>query len=200
MQSAGAIRKMISKNQNSALDYIPRTSIDHILRGIDNGSIPTDEALLDRAIISSFRLNPPSDKRDIHDAEGGLYNRLYENSFKANNISSLITMTETKKFTRARIRRAIWYAYFGVTSSEVRSLPAYTQVLAMNSVGRRVLKEIKRVSHFPVITKPTALSDYSIRVIEQKNLSNTADSVFALARKMPINAKASLVFTPYVKE
>lgn len=198
LQSAGAIRELIHQNHYSALDFIPDVSRHSILEGINNRTIPTLESEMDRAVISNFRLNSPERICDIHDAEGGLYNRLYDNSFKANSISSLISLTETKKFTRARVRRAIWYSYFGVTSSEVRSLPMYTQVLAMNKIGRKLLKEIKKMTDFPVITKPSAISDLQEDVVKQKNLSDTADSVFSLARKNPIDAKSSLIFTPFV--
>ena len=199
-QNASAIRKLFDIDCNSALKYIPDFTHNHITDAIKNGEIPTNESLMDRAVISNFRINPPESVGEIHDAEGGLYNRLYEASYKTNSISSLTEITETKKFTKARIRRAIWYSYFGVTSSEVRSSPAYTQVLAMNNIGRYLLKEIKKVSDFPVITKPSAVNDLEFEVIKQKNLSNMADSVFALARKKPINAKSSLIFTPYVKK
>ncbi len=200
IQSASAIRDLLTANLHSALNFVPNTTNYILLDGYSLGTIPTSEDLMDQAVISSFRLNPPKRYCDIHDADGGLYNRLYDNSFKANTISSLVSLTETKKFTRARVRRAIWYSYFGVTSSEVRSLPKYTQVLAMNSVGRKLLKEIKKMTDFPVITKPSAISDLPKEVIGQKNLSDTADSIFALARKKPIEAKSSLIFTPFVKD
>ena len=119
---------------------------------------------------------------------------------ETDSIFSLITKATTKKFTTARIRRAVWYSYFGVTSSEVRTMPLYTQVLAMDKVGCRILKEIKRASDFPVITKPASYRSCAPEVIRQVERSLRADSVFALARKKALRGNFSLILTPFVKE
>ena len=162
--------------------------------------MPSDASRLDLSVICSLRLNSPMASTDIHDANGGLYNRLCDMSAEATSISSLTAMADTKKYTKARIRRAIWNIYFGVTSSDVRTLPAYTQVLAMDNIGRSVLKRIKKMSDFPIITKPSSYKDYGEVVIRQKELSNKADSIFALTLKKADSGRFPLIFTPYVKD
>ena len=121
-------------------------------------------------------------------------------SAEATSISSLTNMTETRKYTKSRIRRAIWNTYFGVTSSDVRALPAYTQVLAMDAVGRSLLKRIKKVSDFPVITKPSSYKDLGEDVIRQKEMSHKADAVYGLTLKNANSGRFPLTFTPYVKD
>ncbi len=200
LQSASAIRDLIYDNSNSAYDFVPENAKSVYINAESNGKFPTFPEKLDAAIISSFRLNPPKLRGEIHDAEGGLYNRLYSASMTESTISSLIAKTETKKFTRARIRRAIWYSFLGVTSSDVRALPEYTQVLAMDDIGRTLLKRIKKMSDFPVITKPSSYKEHSESVISQKELSNRADAVFDLTLKCSNSAKDALTFTPYVKK
>ena len=199
-QSASAIREELSEGNNSALDYLPSMAKKVFTEAIDEGRMPADTSRLDAAVISSLRLNSSKSGSDIQDAAGGLYNRICEHSAEANSISSLTLAVETKKYTKARIRRAIWNSYFGVTSSDVRELPAYTQVLAMNNIGRSLLKRIKKMSEFPVITKPSSFKEFDMRVILQKDLSNKADSVYALAHKTPYSGKYALTFTPYVKD
>ena len=199
-QSATAIREELSAKSDSALDYVPYNAKIIYLDAIKNGKMPSDVTKLDSAVISSFRLNSPDTSVDIHDAMGGLYNRLCDMSAEATTISSLTSMTETKKYTKARIRRAIWNTYFGVTSSKVRELPCYTQVLAMDDIGRSLLKMIKKVSDFPVITKPSSYKEYGDAVIEQKELSNKADAVFDLTLNEPNSGRYPLIFTPYVKK
>ena len=169
-------------------------------KALSDGKVPSDITKLDAAVISSFRLNSPTADIDIHDAAGGLYNRLCDLSADATSISMLTALAETKKYTKARIRRAIFNTYFGVTSSEVRSLPSYTQVLAMDDVGRAVLKAIKKTSDFPVITKPSSYKEFGENVIRQKELSNRADAVYGLTLKNANSGRFPLTFTPYVKE
>lgn len=199
-QSATAIRALMRENDNSAFDYIPENAKNVFLSAMKANKLPADPSVLDTAVISHFRLNPPKASQEIHDAAGGLYNRLYAKSLEANSISSLISLVETKKYTKARIRRALLNSYLGVTSSVVRELPAYTQVLAMDDIGRQVLKRIKKMSDFPVITKPSSYSDHTTQVISQYELSARADSVFAMTLKEPNLALFALTFTPYVKK
>ena len=199
-QSASAIREELACKNLSALNYVPEKAKQIYREAIEDGKMPSEISRLDVSVISSFRLNSPAATPDIQDAAGGLYNRLCDISAEATGISSLTCLAETKKYTKARIRRAIWNTYFGVTSSDVRVLPSYTQVLAMDSIGRSVLKRIKKVSDFPVITKPSSYREYGDGVIKQKELSNKADSIFGLSLKNSNSGRFPLIFTPYVKE
>ena len=199
-QSASAIRELMRNDFNSALNYIPNVTKSTILRAYENNEFPTDCERVASALITSFRLNSPEDVTDIHDAKGGLYNRLYEGSFKVGKISDLITLTETKKYTRARIRRSLWYSFFGVTSSKVKELPEYTQILAMDEVGQKILKEAKKMTDFPILTKPSRLDLLSEKARRQKELSDKADSIFHLAKPCFFDGKLSLKTTPYVKK
>ncbi len=199
-QSASAIREELADGNISALDYVPENAKKIYLEAISEGKMPSDMSLLDYSVISSFRLNSPTNNVDIHDAVGGLYNRLCEMSAEATSISSLMSMADTKKYTKARIRRAIWNTYFGVTSSDVRAFPSYTQVLAMDRIGRSVLKRIKKMSDFPIITKPSSYKDFGDVVIKQKELSVRADAVYGLTLKNPNSGRFPLTFTPYVKD
>ena len=199
LQSATAIRCKIAEKSTSAFDFVPKNAKDVFADAILSGKMPADSAKLDTAVIASLRLNSPSNWVDIHDAGGGLYNRLCDMSAKATTISSLVSLAETKKYTKSRIRRAIWNTYFGVTSSEVKALPHYTQVLAMDKIGQQILRSIKKSSNFPVITKPSSYRDYDFEVISEKELSNKADAVYALTLDVPNPGNFALKFTPYVK-
>ncbi len=199
-QSATAIREELSEGNLSALDYVPEKAKHIYLKAIEGGKMPSDISRLDLSVVSSFRLNTPNAESNIHEAAGGLYNRLCDMSAEATSISSLTSMTETKRYTKTRIKRAIWNTYFGVTSSDVRALPSYTQVLAMDSVGRSLLKRIKKMSDFPVITKPSSYKELGESVGRQKELSAKADAIFGLTLKNANSGRFSLTFTPYVKD
>lgn len=199
-QSASAIRDEFYQNEFSALDFVPENAKDIFLTAERDGKLPADQSKLDSAVIASFRLSSPTAFDDFHDAKGGLYNRLCEKCAKVSSISSLTSKTETKKYTKARIRRAIWNSYFGVTSSDVRSLPKYTQVLAMDDVGRSLLKQIKKITELAVITKPSSYTEFDEDVIRQAELSHRADSVYGLSLKVPNFGTFPLTFTPYVKK
>jgi len=199
-QSATGIRTSFLGEDFSALEYVPETTKQSIISAKAAGAFPVTSYALSSAIIASIRLNSPSEMTDIHDVGGGLYNRLYASAIEANDLDTLISLTETKKYTTARIRRAIWYSFLGVTSSDVKEIPEYTQILAMDSDGRTMLKEIGKCSPLPVLTKPSKTGNLSVAGLRQKSLSDRADSIFELCKPKPSSGNIALRFTPYVKK
>lgn len=199
-QSASAIRNEFKKDINSAFEYIPISSKNTLLSAYNSMSFPCDEERLSSAVLSFFRLNLPTDSCNIHDADGGLYNRLITSSFKATSITNLTELAATKKYTAARIRRAIWFSFFGVTSSEIKRMPKYTQALGMDSIGQTLLKRIKKTTGFPIITKPSATELLDEVALKQKELSDKADFIFELSKPKPSSAKTPIVSKPFVKK
>lgn len=200
IQSATSIRHSIESKDISALEYTPNITKEILLKEVKNGDFPCDSEKLSTAIITSLRLNSSAFSNDIHDTAGGLYNRLRELSFEANTLDGLIRSAETKKFTRARIRRALFYTLLGVTSSHVKALPAYTQLLATDLQGRTMLKTIRKHSSFPILTKPSDTKKLSEEALMQKKMADSADSVFQLTKPIPKDGNLALRFTPFVRK
>lgn len=199
-QSAMAIRRaFLSSNPSDTLEYVPESSRKVIEDTMLAGDLPTDISKISSAVISKLRLNPSTLNEDYHDAGDGLYNRLCNMSFEANDIQTLLKLSETKNYTRARIRRALLNVFFGVTSSDVKALPRYTQVLGMDSVGMKILKKVKK-SDFRILTKPSAFDDFGKIEREQKTISDKADSIFELTKPIPKHGKSALTFTPFIKK
>lgn len=194
LQSASAIRAAIYSKDETALEYMPKNAKDVLLS--EYGNYPADIERIAPAIISSFRINTPNAK--IHDAEGGLYNRLKRESFKVDKIQNLISQADTKKYTSARIRRAVLNSFFGVTSSIVRSLPQYTQVLALDSVGGAILKEAKKATQLSILTKPSRTSNLTDTALLQKELSDRADSIYQLTLPSFRDGNASITKSPFI--
>ena len=199
-QSAGAIRDQLLKNVDVALQYIPKESQNTLLDAINCGKLPCNAEKIASAILSHYRINRQSPSCDIYDGGSGLYNRLTSASFEAQSINSLISLTETKKYTNARIRRAMWAGFLGVTSSDLRSLPLYTQVLAMNTVGMNELRRIGEDCPVRILTKPSDYKHFGEDLVRQKELSDRADSIFELTKPNPGDGRSALRLTPYVKK
>ena len=199
-QSAMALRNAIMKSDLSVLEYTPNETREIIASSLHDGELPCDLSKISSAFISFLRLNPPSQDTEIHDAGDGLYNRLYNESFKASDISELLMHTETKKYTKARIRRALLNVFFGVTSSDVKALPMYTQILAMDSLGMQIIKKKRKTANIQILTKPSDFKSFNEAELRQKQLSDKADSIFELTKPIPKNGAFSLTFTPYVKK
>ena len=198
-QSATAIRKHILNKEFSAEDFIPKSSYNIILDEINSKRAPVDENKLELAILANLRLNSPDAECDVHDADGGLYNRLVRLSHEVNSLSAIKELASTKKYTDARIRRAIWFSYFGVTSSDVRELPEYTQILAMDTVGQAILKKARKTSKISVLNKPSGTPSTDAAK-HQKELSDKADGVYQLAKPAPMPSSSIYKRGPYVEK
>ena len=198
LPSASAIRTAIKAKDISALNFMPNNAKVVFEQALAN-ELPCETERLSSAIISHFRLNP-TPAMAYHDAEGGLYNRLAKLSFKTDSITSLTELAMTKKYTTARIRRAMLFSFLGVTSSDVASEPRYTQVLAMDDLGAKVLHSIKKRCGINIITKPSSTKGLDEVALRQKRLSDAADSVFQLTKPCTADGSFHLKFTPYVKK
>ena len=197
-QSASAIRKLMVQDFDTALNYVPNTTKQCLIDAKKSGQAPTDCERLSTAVITKLMLNPHEASCDIQDAQGGLYNRLKNSSFEANGISSLISLVDTKKYTTARIRRTVWYSFFGVTSSEVKELPRYTAVLGMNKIGQAILKSLKKTSGIPILTKPSSRELSDTKALMQKESCDKADMVFELTKPCPSSGNAHFRSGPFV--
>ena len=196
--SATAVRKHLLEGDLSALSYLPAEVAAVYRAAISRGECPADAERLSPAILSFFRLNPTPTVPEIRDATGGLYTRLAKKSREATGITSLATLSETKKYTNARIRRAMWFSFFGVTSSEVSAPPTYTQVLALNGRGQAFLKAAKRTAKIPILTKPSAKDALPPEAIPGKMRADAADEVAESAMPKPRAATALLRHTPFL--
>lgn len=197
--SATAIRREVMAGNISALEHVPSETREVLIDLLRTGAFPCDMERLAPAVLSFFRLSPTDAPVEIHDAKGGLYNRLRGASLEADSIKTLVSLCETKKYTNARILRATWYSFFGVTSSDVKDNPQYTQLLAMDGTGRSCLKEIRRHGRIAVVTKPSDTEGLSDAAMRQKALSDRADSIFHLTRPSAVCGNYSLRCTPFVK-
>jgi predicted nucleotidyltransferase len=195
-----SIRDALTRGDSSYIKNLPKAMSASFSEALSENEFPTDEDKLSTALISHFRLNTRDDDKLIFDARGGLYNRLKNASIEATDIKSLVSASETKKFTNARIKRAIWYSFFGVTSSDVKAAPSFSVILAFDKKGQALLKSIKMKSDFPLITKPSATDELPEAAMNAKRLSERADSVFQLAKPKNVSGADALRRTPFVKK
>lgn len=197
-ESATAIRAISAEAPEDALLHVPEATRETVYRAISEGLFPALTDNLSYIIIPSLLLNSTASHDDIHDAAGGLYNRLISAARGSVSISELVRLSETKRYTNARIRRAVLFSYLGVTSSKAKALPAYTQVLASDKVGFGILARARKSSAIPILTKPTDTDKLCDVAKEQKTLCDKVDILFGFATKKKRPMREMLSRTPFV--
>jgi hypothetical protein len=70
----------------------------------------------------------------------------------------------------------------------------------MDGLGRELIRQAKKVSKIPIITKPSSFKDLGDEVKAARLLSSRADAVYAMTFDKPYPASFEMTFTPYVKK
>jgi predicted nucleotidyltransferase len=138
--SAAAIREIL-KNSGNVEDF---TSFNAPMN---------DLSRLDAAVTANLRMMSPDKLKQINDVSEGLENRILKAAAECDSIEAIAEKIKTKRYTMSRIKRILISSLLGITSNLSEQLPNYIRVLAMNDKGKAALKEIKKRSDLPIITK-----------------------------------------------
>lgn len=174
--SASFIREKLRARDRDILGYLPDSSaaiIDEIL-----AHTPPSLELAERAILAHFRLN--EDAPDTAELGGGLGCRIASCAQKADGYASLVALAKTKKYTDARLRRAILYAMCAVSETDLRTPPAYTTVLGANAHGRAILAKTKKTRSIEIVSTPSMLARLGEQSRRSYTLSRAAAALYSL--------------------
>lgn len=154
---------------------------------------------LETAILSQLRMMRPEDFTDVYDAAQGLGERLYKAVRKACSLDELYFLTKTKRYTLARIRRAVLCAFLGVDKRMLREPDAYIRILGMNSRGREILSAAKNAGcPLPLDTSLRALMDTSREAHRQGAFQARCRDIWSLALEKPSPCGADFTAKPVI--
>lgn len=186
--SATAIRRCIGNGEiEICRDYMPRAAYDVLKEEYDSGRI-SDMNTLDKAVIMYFRLREGRDFENIAFADGGIANRICSLARSAVSYDELLDKLKTKRYTDAKLRRAVLYCLTGVERQLLEKTPEYTVLLGANAKGREILAKARKDGGVRVITKPADAP----RESEQYKAGERLEAVFSLALRSSTEAEAYL--------
>ncbi len=187
---------LLDGKSEKAFSYLPEFSQVLWKESMVLGEAPVAMAALEKTFLSHLRLC--EDETEFAECGGGLYRHIVRTAKKSNDLSALLANAATKKYTDARIRRAILFSYFGVTPAMLREKPAYTQVLAMDAKGQDILRRIRNKTNVPILTKPADTEKLPPVAREQASRAYRADSVYTLAMPLPQAADFFIRKAPFL--
>jgi len=136
-------------------------------------------------ILGFFRGTNPDKLDNIAGMEPGLAKRLSEKSKESTGYEEFINLCVSKRYTHHRIRRVVLCSLLGITQAPP---PQYIRVLALNSKGAKILKELKENCELEVITKITNSNHRDNPMLMQDILATDIASLC-------VNRKASMDYT-----
>lgn len=149
--SASAIRRRILAGETWER-LVPPDSAAVLRREMDAGHAPVSQAACERMILSRLRAMGEEDFRAYDGGNEGLYHRFYEAVRRSSTLEELLDLAKTKRYPRARLRRMALAAWLGLERPS--GTPPYLRVLAANSRGCGLLREMKAHAALPILTKP----------------------------------------------
>lgn len=140
-------------NWDAVQPYLPERGRE-VLEG-NTVSLPSLERV-SRAMLARVRTMTAEDWAKLPDSgeAEGLPQRLERAGRQCTSMSDFMERAKTKRYTRARLTRLVLWAYLGLTEADRPDHPPYLRVLGFNARGQEVLKQMKKCSTLPILTKP----------------------------------------------
>jgi predicted nucleotidyltransferase len=183
--SASFLRKMLMSGQD--------------VSGFTPAEFPAEYACISRletAILYKLRLMNPADIAKAPNVLHGLENRIHKAARVARNLSELMVLIKTKRYTLARLRRIVLCCLLGITKADLKRMPQYIRVLGMNERGKEILAAAK--SELPIDASLSALMKKSDLCRKQGLLELHCSDIYGLAYERPLPCGYELTTKPII--
>lgn len=152
-----------------------------------------------RVLLCFCQMKPREYFEGVFDIPYELAGRIKKTAASARSFDELLDSLVSPKFTRARIRRSLLYAYAGVMR-KVSGSPSFTNLLAADEKGLSFLSEIRKTSEIEIITKPSSYLDDGGSLFVEYEMNLKADMMFCQAHKEQVPIDSILKSRPYIKK
>lgn len=153
--SATAIRQAVQQKLPD-WEKISKSVNKKVLAELQAAKFPDEEFLL-RPLLTKIFTTSPENLRKIYGMHEGLEYRLINAAKSAKTFDEFLKSVSNKRYQISRIKRLLLHLMMNLTEEKVFELQDadFVRVLAFNDVGKILLKEIRKVSNLPIITKVT---------------------------------------------
>ena len=146
--SATAIRNLVNNKSFDIINnLLPISSLEILMEEIRNGHIVIGLSVFEKEIIYNLRKMSVDEIRNLPDVSEGLEFAIKSAANQCNSIVELLSIINTKRYTRTRLQRILLYAILGITKKDMqlsKSTKPYIRILGFNDNGRELISEISR--------------------------------------------------------
>lgn len=153
-----AVREFVSASllREKLLDgdreFCRRFMSEDVLELFDSGSL-SDIKNIEKGILSVLRTKTVGDLKQLPDLSEGVENKLYNGIRLANSLEELYNGIKVKRYPMARVRRLVLSAFLGFDNEYFMKPLPYVRVLGFNKNGREIIKNAKKISSVPIVTR-----------------------------------------------
>ena len=146
--SATARRNLCLSNDFSLLENVlPDSSYTILTESIKMGNIVKNLSAFDKEIIYTLRKMSIEEIANLPDVSEGLEFALKSAANECNSVVELLSIVDTKRYTKTRFQRILLYAILGITKKDMqisKNIKPYIRVLGFNNKGKGILSEISK--------------------------------------------------------
>lgn len=193
LYSASESRRLCREKQDVS-SLIPREAMD-VFSSFEAVDMYKN---LGKVLLCFCQMKPREYFEGVFDLPYELAGKIKNAAMTACSFEELLDGLVSKKYTRARIKRAILYAYLGVVE-RVDPRPSFTNLLAADEKGLSFLSEIKKSAEVTIVTKPASYLDSAdLRFRRDYELNLRADAAFCQAHESLLPLNTFLKSSPYI--
>ncbi len=183
--SATQLRDIMREDFDRCMSLLPAEGASEYRNALQEGLGPVSEQECLQLLFQTFAL---AGDRMLPAAEsiGGLGNRLISKARESADAEDFFKRAATKKYTNARIRRALLYAVCGVTGDLLKVRPSHALALGFNRRGRALLADRANKDGFEVFVTPSAMA--KCKEIPELSAVNKAELLYGLCMPNKRNA------------
>lgn len=167
--SGSAIRKQIQNNitagtkpYNEEIASALPFGTQIILKKLSGNDIPLANNLF-RTLQYILRTSDDSAMQEIFGIREGIENRMKKLADTVDSYENFVSEMQTRRYPLASVQRLILYILLKISKENMEKFmqegPGYARVLASDSTGFSLIKNIRQNSHLEVITKTTHFLD-----------------------------------------
>ncbi len=175
-----------SDSGDEMLSLLPEESRTVLGRELDK-RFPRDTEKLDSFFIGTLRMMSATAQipKNLYSTPYDLAQKIINGSVKCSSVSDLVALCTDKNYTSARIRRSINAIVFGIEQAQLQEDPSYTTVLALNDIGRGILRNAKKKGRIDIITKPVDALERGEKTKKAYLFSKSVEDVISLSEPIP---------------
>ena len=153
---------------------------------------------IENAILAFYRSADTSSLVKCESMTNGMAQKLIKCAKESTSFEEFTEKLSSKLYTNARIRRAIIHGMTEVLPYMLKTPPKFTQVLACNSNGRKLIKQIHKTGDMEILTKPSHYKKLSEEARNQAEFAIKAEGLLTLTCSKPKSYDYFLKQTPFV--
>jgi predicted nucleotidyltransferase len=149
--SASYLRGLIrSGGVQAVMNLMPQKCFETLREGADEGHLPFDERRMEPIVFGALRKLSAEAISLLPDISEGLENRVFAAIRQAASLQEVYTLSKSKRYTSARIRRVVMAAFLNLNGSLCMQPVPYIHILGFNAKGREILSKIRNTASIPV--------------------------------------------------